>query len=274
MNSSELKTKSLEMLNKRGKRELYNAVVINSLLAFIITLCGILRLPSVVIVIVSIALLVLQRGFTYGLTKMFVRRKNGERVETLDFIYDGLSELGRAWSISFALIPKFIVPILCMVIAMGLAVWNVVAGSASIIASSYTGGLPATEIGAGTGIIITILIIVSFVMIIPLSYKYRYADNEAIESPELTAREVLEKTAGIMEGNKLNSFSLDMSFFLKAFVYGLVAGFISGLIPLVGEIVEVFLVALVQTELMMAHVLFYEDKNPTLSLVTEEVNEF
>ncbi len=106
---------------------------------------------------------------------------------------EGFSNFGRAWKISLRLFLKYLVPVLIMVAA---TVGTIIFSAASVFATESLILTPTSSsistVGSGVmGIVVWIAYLVSFILLIPLVYKYRYAYNEAIMSPESSSKEVV-----------------------------------------------------------------------------------
>ncbi len=69
------------------------------------------------VLLISLVFIVLERPLNYGFTAMYVNKRNGEEVRFFDFFKLGFENFVRAWSITLNLIPKYIVPIICIVIS-------------------------------------------------------------------------------------------------------------------------------------------------------------
>lgn len=251
MNSKESKLKAKEILSGCKNQLIlatFVSLLIPALVSVLLTITGIATKSILVLLVVSLAMLIWQRGVVFSITKMYIAKKNGEEIETFGFLRDSINELKRAWSITFSMIPKFIVPILLYIVSMVLTI-------VGTVASFFSSNL---GVSALIPIVSLILMIVICVISIRLSYQYRYADIEAICNPDLTSREVVNRTGEIMEGNRFKSFKLDLSFFLWAFVLGFLAGLVSGIIPILEPFATALVFAIVQVSLMMAHIVFYE----------------
>ena len=250
MNSKEVKMKAKEILGESKKKLVlitFLSLVIPSIPTFILNATGLSLTVPILALIVALAVLVVQRGFIYAVTKTYVARKNGEEnFENFGFISEGFSDLKRAWALSFRLLPKYIVPILCYIVTVVFSIVSLL-GSGEMF------------FGKVTGIVNIVLYIVTFALIIRTTYTYRYADIEAINNPDLTPKEVIGRTGEVMVGNRMRSFKLDLSLFLYCFGMGFLGGLLGGLIPLVGSLITNWFVANVQVSLMMAHIVLYDD---------------
>lgn len=253
MKSKEIK-KLVAETSAGYKLALFMPVFIFSVLSTVSSLFGILAL----------VFLIVTPPLNYGITSVFIRRRNGEEIAPFDFVGEGFSNFGRAWKISLRLFVKYLVPVLIIMFA---TVGTIIFSVSSVFATEGLALMPSTSsissVGAGVmGIVVWIAYLVSFILLIPLFYKYRYAYNEAIMSPESSSKEVVRNTAEVMNGNKWKSFCLDCSYLLLGIASAIVAGFIGGFLPdILSEIVIAAIVAYFYTAAFtMAHVIFYEDK--------------
>lgn len=125
------------------------------------------------------------------------------------------------------------------------------------------------------GIIALVAMIVAIADSVEKSFQYRYADFEAIMSPDLTSKEVVDKTGSYMKGNIGKSFLLDLSFIgyyvLLILVYAVIMYVASELLwglgyteMLIFTIVcfwgVYFAISFIGVTISMAHLIFYEDK--------------
>lgn len=94
---------------------------------------------------------------------------------------------------------------------------------------------------AGIVILQTIGIIMGFILlVIPgiyLMYAWRYVAYIAIDEPDLPIMDVFSKSMTMVNGNKLNLFIMDISFFGWYLVVGLVASLSFGLLGWVASII-------------------------------------
>lgn len=84
-------------------------------------------IPGIVLLILFVAFGIIYVPLDYGLTAMYIKRRNSEDVRFFDFIKLGLKEFKRAWVIVFRIIPKFIIPIICVLVSIlmvGLPIYS------------------------------------------------------------------------------------------------------------------------------------------------------
>lgn len=133
------------------------------------------------------------------------------------------------------------------------------------------------------GIVALVAMIVAIADSVEKSFQYRYADFEAIMSPDLTSKEVVDRTGCYMKGNVGKSFLLDLSFvgyyLLLVLVYAVIIyayseilwglGYTAILIfSIVYLLVVYFIISFIGVTISMAHLIFYEDKR-----ILDEISE-
>lgn len=69
-------------------------------------------------IIISIADLVISVPLTFGFLISFLRLKRGESVKPFDFLTSGFSLFGRAWSVTFSMLLKVILPLVLIIVSM------------------------------------------------------------------------------------------------------------------------------------------------------------
>lgn len=266
MNSREAKLRAKEILSGAAKNQLILitmlALLIPQIPTFILNATGISVSAQLVAVIVSLIVLIFERGFMYTVTQMYIEKKNGESFGISDFISNSFKNIKRSWAVSFSILPKMLIPIL----------FYIVAGILGIVSMSSLEMLEKS--GLILGMFNVVLYFVGMILMIRISYQYRYADIEAINSPDLTAKEVVKKTGTVMDGNRMRAFKLDLSFFLWVIVVSFIGGLISGLIPFIGILILALTVAFILVNLMMAHIVLYEDiVNSSTDAIPNYMNE-
>lgn len=168
--------------------------------------------------IFSIGEFVVSIPLTYGLTIAFMKLKRDEEVAAFDFLTLGFSRFSKGWKVFGNIVLKLIAPIIAIIIVY---VVMTVALSASLfmgMSMSVHNTNDVSQIGAMVGSfgaigIIAILAILAcsvWLYIKQLSVILSY--NIAYDEPELTGKQVVEKSQFLMQENKGNYFVLTLSF--------------------------------------------------------------
>lgn len=169
---------------------------------------GLLGDESILSALLNLAVSIINVPLSYGLLTSFFKLYNDEEVGAFDFLSTGFSNFGRAWAISLRVFLKMLLPLVLYIVGILLMSGSLVFTSASIVngSSAGTGALIFSILGI-------ILMVISMIWLIIRSYTYEMASYIAIDSPELTTKEAVEKSKIIMPGNRAKLFWLEISFF-------------------------------------------------------------
>lgn len=172
--------------------------------------------------VVSIFTVVINVPIIYGLTMTFMKLFDGQDVNYVDFIRDGFDNFSRSWNVAWSIFVKILIPFILLIISyilMGLG------GAGAFVA--YTHASSETTSGALIGLLIIgiILAIVSYIWLVVKSYYYQLSTLIAIENPEMSSNDAVEKSKELMDGKRWKLFCLQFSFFgwaiLAAFTFGI-----------------------------------------------------
>lgn len=155
----------------------------------------------------SIISTVIEVPLSFGLIFSFMKLYNGEEVKAFDFFSLGFSNFAKSWKISLHIVLKMIVPVILIIVScvlIGVGTYGTV--GASLYSSSATAGF------GGLAIVGFILFIVSMIWAVTKSYYYQLSYFVAIDNEDMTAKEVVEKSAELMEGKRAKLFWLELSF--------------------------------------------------------------
>lgn len=160
--------------------------------------------------IVSIGIVVISVPISYGLVVAFMKLKRDEDINAFDFLSLGFSSFSMAWKVAFRMIGKLIVPIILTIVSNVI----LIAGFGLYI---YSANIMVMVIG-----FIAIFASGIYAYIKQLSYVLSY--KIAYDEPDLTSKEVVEKSQALMKGNRGNYFVLTLSFIGWAFLATLTFG--------------------------------------------------
>ena len=186
--------------------------------------------------------MIVMPAIKYGLTYSYMKLKNGEKVHPFDFLNYGFSNFGRAWGVSWNIFLKLIWYFVAEVVAFCLiffnTLYNVIMASVEVydssIASMYsrTGLTILTLVGAIAIIVIAILAAIK-------GLYYSLSTFIAIENPNMTTKQAVEKSREIMTGKRGKYFYLTLTFIGWGFLAGIVGGISGGIlsfIPVISNI--------------------------------------
>lgn len=169
--------------------------------------------------IFTIITTIIEIPIAFGLIFAFLKLYKDEYVKAFDFIQFGFSNFGKSWGITFQTILKMLVPVILIIVSYVLIIIGTVSTSASYLLYNPNGSfLWLTVIGF-------ILLIISMIWAITKSYYYQLAYLIAIENPEMSSKDVVEKSKQLMTGNRSKLFWLQFSFIgwaiLACFTFGI-----------------------------------------------------
>ena len=206
MNSSDFRAEARRKLEgKWGKAVCI--VLANLAIAFVISFIAGL-FPESMEIVVSLITTIIELPLSFGLLISFVKLYNGEDVKAFDFLTLGFSNFARAWKISLNTLVKMIVPVILIIVSDIIIAFGIsmAAGTAILGSSSAAAGF------SGLSFIGIILLIVSVIWGTMKSYYYQLANLIAIDNPDLTAKDSVEKSQELMTGKRGKLFCLELSF--------------------------------------------------------------
>ena len=263
LTASEARRKAREALKGNwGKSALILLIYVAIL--FVI---GLLTSIPLLGLLVAIGEFVIMPPITYGLAMTFMKMKRGQEVGYVDFLKDGFENFSRSWCITGRLLLKMIVPIILYIVALiviGISVFTSAVGLISL-SSSVTGA------SVFFLIIAIILVAVAAGFFIVLALKYALSNYIAIDNPNMSALECVNKSGELMDGNSGKLFCLELSFIgwvlLASILPAIFAGIgIDILYIITMYAAEIFLLPYIQ----MALVVFYENVAGVSSTQTVE----
>lgn len=253
MITSDIRKQARESLTgKWGKGALITLVylLVSMLLSWILGL-----IP----VIGSIILLVLEVPLAYGIIASFISLKRGEDVSLTNFLTEGMAKFKKSWTVSLHTILKVIVPFI-VVIACYILMF---VGIAQVLGDSFEALVTQTSISTReanaiidsvenikSSTVAFILIgsigsIVATIWLYVKSLSYSLSMFILKDNSELASKEIVEKSAELMKGNRWKFVWLSITFIGWIILAGLTLGI--GMLWLIPYI-------------YVAQVVFYEDR--------------
>lgn len=172
-------------------------------------------LPDSMQFILSIIVWIIEVPLAFGLIISLFKLFNGENVKAFDFLESGFNNFKRSWSVTFQTVLKMIVPVILIIVSIVL----IAIGTAGAITSSATSFISSSKASASMaggfgvlGIIGFILYIVSIIWAIMKSYYYQLSILVAIDNPEISAKEAVQKSEELMKNKRAKLFCLQFSF--------------------------------------------------------------
>lgn len=221
MNSSDFRKEAREKLSgKWGKAALITFIYF--CIALILNTISQKFIESSISIIINILICVITIPIAYGLIDTFIKLFNNENVSTFDFISTGFNNFSRSWKIILNTLLKLLLPLVLLIVSIIIIITG---GVGTIGFGLIQNSNKVIESFGGILIIGSILYIVSIVLLILWSYYYQLSQIIAIENPDLTAKEAVDKSKEYMTGNRWKLFCLEFSFIgwaiLAAFTLGI-----------------------------------------------------
>lgn len=165
--------------------------------------------------ILSIIVWVIEVPLAFGLIISLFKLFNGEEVKAFDFLGSGFNNFKRSWSVTFQIILKMIVPVILVIVSIVLLSIGTAGaigfGAHSAISTSKVSASAAGGFGV-LGIIGFILYVVSLVWATMKSYYYQLSILVAIDNPEMSTKEAVQKSEELMQNKRGKLFCLQFSF--------------------------------------------------------------
>lgn len=179
-------------------------------------------LPTQFNIILNVLYIVISIPCSFGYIASLFNIYNDKENNIFSLFKIGFNNFGKAWNIFFHMLIKMIVPVIMIFISLIIA-----AISLSLFAISLV-----TKISIFLTLILLFIILISFgfyiaglIILIIKSYLYPLSYVIAVESPDLTTKEILNKSESLMENRRANLFILQFSFIgwaiLALFTFGL-----------------------------------------------------
>ena len=185
--------------------------------------------------------MIVMPAIKYGLTYSYMKLKNGEKVHPFDFLNYGFSNFGRAWGVSWNIFLKLIWYFVAEVVAFCLiffsTLYNVIA---SVVL--YNSSIASVDSRIGLIILAVVGVIAIIVIAILAAIKglyYSLSTFIAIENPNMTTKQAVEKSREVMTGKRGKYFYLTLTFIGWGFLAGIVGGISGGIlsfIPVISNI--------------------------------------
>lgn len=195
----------------------------------------------------NIAYYIISVPISYGVLVTFIKLRRGEDISYLDFLTTGFSVFGKLWGIIGHVVLKLIVPIIILIISIFLLAFGTTGGIAASIFSTTTS---TTVTFSAIAIIGLIAYIVSLIYLIVKGFLYAFTSYILYDNPDMSSKEIVEKSESLMNGNRGAYVCLGLSFIgwmiLSAFTLYI------GLLWLLPYI-------------MISFIIFYEDRSGTFS---------
>lgn len=210
MNITEIKKSALKNLEGRWESPVLLTLVYMAIMLGIGLMYWLLSFIPLVNIAAYAGVIAISTPITFGLTACFMQIKRKQDTECIDPFKIGFSSFKRAWFVYGNILKKMWVYI---VIYVALVILFVIGTMGSAIATAILG---YDEIFLVSSCIFSIvfyaLIITWMVFAIMKGLYYSLSNYIAIDNTEITAKEAVEKSESLMQGNRGEFFLLVLSF--------------------------------------------------------------
>lgn len=189
----------------------WKAISINLLyviLTAVLEMIGSLIDNNIFSIIYSILIIIISLPFSYGLIASMIKISRNEEVATFDFINIGLQNIGKVWKIYGRTLLKLALPIFLMVVAIVLTIIRI----AMLFASYMTTTSSTTTSSPVFSIIVTVLMIAAIIYLIVKALLYVLTSYVLYDNQNASSKEIVEKSAELMKGNRGTYVLLNLSF--------------------------------------------------------------
>ena len=188
MTSSQVRAEARQKLTaKWGKAALITLVfgVINYIISLVLNFIPIIG--SIVSLLISIPL-------SYGFLISLIKLNDDDEVGYIDFLNNGFSNFGRAWSVTLNIILKLVLPILFIVVCLIITTMGAVSQNNLFM------------------LLGSVLYLVAIIYAVIKQLSYKLAFFILYDNPEMNGKEAVEKSAELMQGKVWSFFCLNLSF--------------------------------------------------------------
>lgn len=169
----------------------------------------------------SIVQFVINIPISFGFICTLMKLKRGEEVSYTGFLTDGFNSFASSWKVTLWTIVKMLVPIIILIVA--LVVLGI--GSGITVAGAAASSSSAAGTGSAVIVISIIAMIVASVWLTIKSYSYQLVYYLLFDNPTKDAKEIVEESEKLMNGNRWRLFCLELSFIgwiiLSGFTFGI-----------------------------------------------------
>lgn len=279
MTISELKKEAkVKLAGKWGKAILLT--VIYTIIVGILEMIGTAINNNTLSAIYRLVIAIINVPFSYGFIASMIKLSRGEDVGITDFITLGLQSFGKVWAVVGRTIQKLILPIILIIISIVILIIGVVQNFAQSINYYSTAASTSSSYGF-LSLVGIILFIAAWIYYIVKALSYQLTSYILYDNQNATGKEIVEKSADLMTGNKWKYIGIAFSFigwyllivlitFVSAAVFS--NSVISSLVTMIALLVIAFYLS---PYIAFTTINFYEDLNgsTTTSKQVEENKE-
>lgn len=233
MTSSEFRAEARRNLTgKWGKAALISLAYffITFILGFI---QGLFKEGSFLNSLMALVNFIIEVPLSLGLVIAFVKLYNNTEVKAFDFLTSGFNNFSKSWGVFFQTLLKVLIPVIIMIVSIIILSLGLSLALTSSIKVTAPGSTAVSSSGGSSSsaffyVLLAIGLIgyiASIIWAATKSYYYLLAPIIVAERPELSAKEAVEESEKLMNGNRAKLFWLQLSFIgwaiLCSFTFGI-----------------------------------------------------
>lgn len=196
MTRAELKKQAKETLKGRWGTAIA-MVLVFQIISWILSMIG-----NFVIGIGAIAVVVISVPISFGFIGQFMKFSRKEEVGIVDFFKIGFENFGKSWSIVGHTLLKLLPYIIGMIVSIILMIVSIL----------YTTQNEDVEMFFILIAIAYVIFFVFYIMLLVKTYLYVLPEYIGNDTDDMTAKEIVEKSAELMKGHRWELFVLELSF--------------------------------------------------------------
>ena len=211
MKASEIRAIAREKLSGKWGKAALATLVYTFITGIITSILGAFEEHEIINMVLSIVSILITVPMTFGFMSTFFKLNDDEEISYVGFLNDGFSCFKKVWAVTLQTLLKLLVPIILFILSLVLFSFATI--------SSITGG-PGFIAVLGV-----ILYISALVYLIVKSLSYSLALYVFYDNPDMSAKEIVETSANLMQGNIGRYIGLYLSFigwgFLTILTFGI-----------------------------------------------------
>ncbi len=196
--------------------------------------------------IYSIFLLIIELPLSFGITACMIKFSRNEEVSPFDFINLGLQNISKVWRVYGRTLLKLLLPI-----------FLVIATSIILVVCTVANVVNSQDLSAY--ILIDLVVLVgSIIYLIVKSLYYTLTTYVLYDNPNLTGLEIVNKSAELMQNNRMNYVTLCISFIGWYFLIAVISVLLENFFSFYASIVVTIGSLLLSPYISVSVVNFYE----------------
>lgn len=156
----------------------------------------------------AIAYILLIVPLTYSYSQNLLRLKRKETDNAFEFFKEIFANFKRSWSVVGRTIQKVLIP--CIVAVVALIIFYI--SLTSVVISAIFGGGSIIAVLYVVAFISLFISIIAYIVLFVRGLLYMLSTYIAIDNPQMTAKESVDTSAKLMNGNRWKYICLSLSF--------------------------------------------------------------